>query len=53
MAVLIETPQVMACTGWESYRLLDSGAGRKYEAFGPHAFIRPEPQAMWQPRRAQ
>ena len=53
MAVLIETPQVMACTGWESYRLLDSGAGRKYEAFGPHAFIRPEPQAMWQPRRTQ
>ena len=53
MAVLIETPQVMACTGWESYRLLDSGAGRKYEAFGPHAFIRPEPQAMWQPRLAQ
>lgn len=53
MAVLIETPQVMACTGWESYRLLDSGAGRKYEAFGPHAFIRPETQAMWQPRLAQ
>lgn len=53
MAVLIETPQVMACTGWESYRLLDSGAGRKYEAFGPHAFIRPEPQAMWQRRLAQ
>lgn len=50
MAALIETPLVMECTGWESYRLLDSGAGRKYEAFGPHAFIRPEPQAMWQPR---
>jgi 23S rRNA (cytosine1962-C5)-methyltransferase len=42
----------MECTGWDSYRLLDSGAGRKYEAFGPHAFIRPEPQAMWQPRLA-
>lgn len=56
MAALIETPLVMECTGWpgpdHAYRLLDSGAGRKYEAFGPHAFIRPEPQAMWQPRLA-
>jgi 23S rRNA (cytosine1962-C5)-methyltransferase len=52
MAALIETPLVMECGGWDSYRLLDSGAGRKYEAFGPHAFVRPEPQAMWQPRLA-
>lgn len=53
MARLIEQPQVMECTGWNAYRLLDSGGGRKYEAFGPHAFIRPEPQAMWQPRLAE
>jgi 23S rRNA (cytosine1962-C5)-methyltransferase len=52
MAALVETPLVMECGGWDSYRLLDSGAGRKYEAFGPHAFVRPEPQAMWQPRLA-
>jgi 23S rRNA (cytosine1962-C5)-methyltransferase len=50
MAALIQQPLVMECTGWDAYRLLDSGAGRKFEAFGPHAFIRPEPQAMWQPR---
>ncbi|WP_299191853.1 class I SAM-dependent methyltransferase [uncultured Erythrobacter sp.] len=53
MARLIQQPLVMECEGWPgsaSYRLLDSGAGRKYESFGPHAFIRPEPQAMWQPR---
>lgn len=50
MASLIQQPLVMECTGWDSYRLLDSGAGRKWEAFGPHSFIRPEPQAMWQPR---
>ena len=50
MADLRQTPVLMECTGWDAYRLLDSGAGRKYEAFGPHAFIRPEPQAMWQPR---
>lgn len=50
MANLVQQPLVMECTGWDSYRLLDSGAGRKWEAFGPHSFIRPEPQAMWQPR---
>ena len=53
MAQLAPQPVVMECDGWpdrSSYRLIDSGAGRKYEAFGPHAFIRPEPQAMWQPR---
>lgn len=50
MAKLIQQPLVMECQGWDAYRLLDSGAGRKYEAFGPYAFIRPEPQAMWQPR---
>ncbi|MFN3990000.1 MAG: class I SAM-dependent methyltransferase [Erythrobacter sp.] len=53
MAALIETPRVMECTGWDAYRLIDSGAGRKYETFGPHRFIRPEPQAMWQPRLAE
>ena len=50
MAALVQQPLVMECTGWDSYRLLDSGAGRKWESFGPHAFIRPEPQALWQPR---
>lgn len=52
MAILVQQPLVMACEGWDSYRLLDSGAGRKWESFGPHSFIRPEPQAMWQPRIA-
>jgi 23S rRNA (cytosine1962-C5)-methyltransferase len=54
MASFIQQPLVMECTGWpnadSAYRLLDSGAGRKWEAFGPYSFIRPEPQAMWQPR---
>jgi 23S rRNA (cytosine1962-C5)-methyltransferase len=50
MAALIEQPLVMACTGWPSYRLLDSGAGRKWETFGRYSFIRPDPQALWQPR---
>ncbi|MFN4020522.1 MAG: class I SAM-dependent methyltransferase [Erythrobacter sp.] len=50
MADLVQQPQVMECRGWNSYRLLDSGAGRKWEAFGRYSFIRPEPQALWQPR---
>ena len=52
MARLVQQPLVMECAGWDSYRLLDSGAGRKWEAFGPYSFIRPEPQALWQPRFA-
>ena len=35
---------------WQDYELLDSGNLLKFERFGPHRFIRPEPQAMWQPR---
>ncbi|AUX69425.1 SAM-dependent methyltransferase [Porphyrobacter sp. HT-58-2] len=50
MATLVQQPLVMMCEGWDSYRLIDSGAGRKWESFGSHSFIRPEPQAMWQPR---
>ena len=33
----------------EDYTLIDSGAGRKYESYGDRRFIRPEPQAMWDP----
>ena len=34
---------------WTDYGLIDSGNGRKLERYGPHRFIRPEPQAMWAP----
>ncbi len=53
MVELRREPILMECAGWDAYRLLDSGAGRKYETFGPYAFIRPEPQALWQPRLPQ
>ncbi|MDY7097821.1 MAG: class I SAM-dependent methyltransferase [Pseudomonadota bacterium] len=52
MATIAPQSVLMECTGWDGYRLLDSGAGRKLEAFGQHAFVRPEPQALWQPRLA-
>lgn len=34
---------------WPDYGLADSGHGRKLERYGPHRFIRPEPQALWAP----
>jgi 23S rRNA (cytosine1962-C5)-methyltransferase len=37
-------------TGWNEYRLLDSGQGRKLEKFGPYVIDRPEEQAMWNRR---
>ena len=52
MAELCRDPVLMVGEGWQGgYQLLDSGNGRKLEQFGPHAFIRPEPQAMWSPRQ--
>ena len=49
MAQLQTQPTLMIGEGWDGYRLLDSGDGRKLESFGQHRFIRPEPQAMWAP----
>ena len=53
MAQLRREPILIECEGWDGYRLLDSGAGRKFEAFGPHAYIRPETQAKRPPRLPQ
>ena len=39
----------MIAEPWADYGLIDSGAGRKLERYGPYRFIRPEPQAMWLP----
>jgi len=50
MAQLRRDPLLMVGEGWDAYRLIDSGYGRKLESFGPYSFIRPEPQAMWSPR---
>ncbi len=52
MAELREEPSLLAGEGWDDYGLVDSGNGRKLERYGPYCFIRPEPQAMWQPRFA-
>ena len=41
---------LITSSSWQDYELLDSGNLRKFERFGAHKFIRPEPQAMWHPR---
>jgi 23S rRNA (cytosine1962-C5)-methyltransferase len=53
MADLATAPVILEGKGWADYGLVDSGHGRKLERYGPYRFIRPEPQAMWTPRRAE
>ncbi|WP_225204785.1 class I SAM-dependent methyltransferase [Novosphingobium huizhouense] len=50
MAVLDLQPKLMIGAGWDDFGLIDSGHGRKFERYGDHRFVRPEPQAMWAPR---
>ena len=51
MRIMNYEAENLFCTGWADYALIDSGAGRKLERFGPYHFIRPEPQALWAPFR--
>ena len=50
MAELDPRPLLMIGEPRADYTLIDSGGGRKFEAYGPYRFIRPEPQAMWPTR---
>jgi 23S rRNA (cytosine1962-C5)-methyltransferase len=50
MAELAQNPLILTGEGWADYGLIDSGDGRKLERYGPHRFIRPEPQALWMPK---
>ncbi len=36
-------------TGWEDYKLIDSGNGQKLEQFGTYLLARPDPQIIWSP----
>jgi len=53
MAQLVERPLILEGEAWGDYGLIDSGDGRKLERYGSYRFIRPEPQALWQPRFSQ
>ena len=52
MAEAMFKPGVMISDPRADYALLDSGNGRKLERYGPFQFIRPEPQAMWEPAQS-
>lgn len=52
VAELVHQPILLIGEPREDYTLLDSGGGRKLERYGPYRFIRPEPQAMWEPALA-
>lgn len=41
--------KILTSPDWEDYELLDSGDHLKLEKYGPYLFVRPEPQAVWQP----
>jgi len=43
--------QILSTPGWKDYELLDSGHGMRYERFGPYTTVRPDPQAIWQPKK--
>ncbi len=45
-------PLLLETGGFDEYRLVDSGNGRKLERFGEMTLIRPEEQAIWAPRLA-
>lgn len=42
-------PLILEVAPGDDYALLDSGAGRKLERYGPYVIERPEGQAIWQP----
>jgi 23S rRNA (cytosine1962-C5)-methyltransferase len=42
-------PLILEVAPNQDYALLDSGAGRKLEQYGPYRIVRPEGQAIWLP----
>lgn len=42
-------PLILEVLPNEDYALIDSGAGRKLEQYGPYRIVRPEGQALWLP----
>ena len=50
---LAATPAALSAQPWLDHALVDSGAGRKLERYGPHLVVRPEPQCLWTPRLAE
>ncbi len=43
-------PIILETAPSDDYALIDSGLGKKLERYGPFKIVRPEAQAIWQPR---
>jgi 23S rRNA (cytosine1962-C5)-methyltransferase len=43
--------RTLIAEGWRDYALIDSGDRWKLERIGAYTLARPEPQALWRPRR--
>lgn len=41
---------ILSSPDWKDYELIDSGNASKLERYGDYIFIRPESQALWEPR---
>lgn len=44
--------QTIIAEPWQDWGLVDCGNGQKLERYGSYKVVRPEPQAMWAPARA-
>jgi 23S rRNA (cytosine1962-C5)-methyltransferase len=47
--IIAPDPIALRTMAWTDYGLIDSGAGRKLERYGPFRVVRPEPQCLWSP----
>lgn len=43
---------ILTADDWTDYELLDSGNGMKLERFGSFTIARPDPRALWNPRKS-
>src|SRR3989344_1711386 len=43
--------QILTTPKWRDYELIDSGSGRRLERYGKYILSRPDPQAIWKPRK--
>lgn len=46
-------PVMLDMPAFNDYALIDSGFERKLERYGPYTIVRPEGQALWQPRLSE
>jgi 23S rRNA (cytosine1962-C5)-methyltransferase len=46
-------PVILETAPTSDYALIDSGLGKKLERYGPLRIVRPEAQALWQPRLSE